>query len=71
MYGYHFQLLKELKHHMDLPLKQKLSIPYFLLQSTIECATKLREGTPDQLAHHGLIKLLMEYALHTYTVPLS
>jgi hypothetical protein len=36
-----------------------------------ECATKLREGTPDQLAHHGLIKLLVEDALHTYTVPLS
>ena len=31
----------------------------------------LKEGTPDQLAHHGLIKLLLEYALHTYTVPLS
>lgn len=56
---------------MDLPLEQKLSIPYFLLQSLIECATKLREGTPDQLAHHGLIKLLVEDALHTYTVPLS
>ena len=25
----------------------------------------------DQLAHHGLIKLLVEDALHTYTVPLS
>ena len=37
----------------------------------IECATKLREGTPDQLAHHGLIKHLVEDALHTYTVPLS
>ena len=37
----------------------------------IECATKLREGTPDQLAHHGLIKLLVEDALHTYTVPIS
>jgi len=36
-----------------------------------ECATKLREGTPDQIAHHGLIKLLMEDSLHTYTVPLS
>lgn len=36
-----------------------------------ECATKFREGTPDQIAHHGLIKLLMEDALHAYTVPLS
>ena len=31
IYGYHFRLLTELRHHMDLPLKQKLSIPYFLL----------------------------------------
>jgi len=37
----------------------------------IECATKLKEGTPDQVAHHGLIKLLVEDALHTYKVPLS
>lgn len=71
IYGYHFRLLTELRHHMDLPSEQKLSIPYFLLQSMTECATKLREGTPDQLAHHGLIKLLVEDALHTFTVPLS
>lgn len=71
MYGYHFRLLMELRHHMDLPSKQKLNMPYFLLQSMIEYATKLREGTLDQLAHHGLIKLLMEDALHTYTIPLS
>lgn len=56
---------------MDLPTEQKLSIPYFLLQSLMECGTKLKEGTPDQLTHHGLIKLLVEDALHTYTVPLS
>ena len=56
---------------MDLPTERKLSIPYFLLQSMTECATKLREGTPDQVAHHGLIKLLVEDALHTYKVPLS
>lgn len=48
-----------------------MSIPYFLLQSLIEYGTKLKEGTPDQLAHHGLIKLLVEDALHTYTVPIS
>lgn len=71
VYGYHFRLLSELRHRMDLPPEQKLSIPYFLLQSLIECGTKLKEGTPDQLAHHGLIKLLVEDALHTYTIPLS
>ena len=56
---------------MDLPVENKLSLPYFLLQPLIECATKLKEGTPDQVAHHGLIKLLVEDALHTYKVPLS
>ncbi|MCY6488190.1 hypothetical protein, partial [Actinobacillus pleuropneumoniae] len=42
-----------------------------LLQSLMECATKLKEGIPDQIAHHGLIKLLVEDALHSYKVPLS
>ena len=37
----------------------------------VECSTKLKEGTPDQLAHHGLIKLLVEDSLHTYIVPIS
>ena len=56
---------------MDLPAAKKLSIPYFLLQSLIECGTKLNEGISDQWAHHGLIKLLVEDALHTYMVPIS
>ena len=55
IYGYHFRLLCELRHGIDLPLAKKLSIPYLLLQSLIECGTKLNEGIPDQLAHHGLI----------------
>ena len=71
VYGCHFRLLVELRHQMDLPSEKRLSIPYFLLQSMTECATKLREGMPDQIAHHGLIKLLVEDALHNYTVPLS
>ena len=60
VYGYHFRLLCELRHGIDSPPVQKLSIPYFLLQSLIECGTKSNEGIPDQLAHHGLIKLLVE-----------
>ena len=71
IYGYHFRLLCELRHGIDLPPAKKLSIPYFLLQSLIECGTKLNEGILDQLAHHGLIKLLVEDALHTYIVPIS
>jgi hypothetical protein len=32
---------------------------------------KLKAGGPDQLAHHGLIKLLVEEALHTFTIPIA
>lgn len=71
IYGYHFRLLCELSHGIDLPPPKKLSIPYFLLQSLIECGTNLNEGIQDQVAHHGLIKLLLEDALLTYTVPIS
>ena len=71
VYGYHFRLLTKLRHKMDLPTEQKLRIPYFLLQSLIECGIKLKEETPEQLAHYGLINLLVEDALQTYTVPLS
>jgi len=31
----------------------------------------LNAGVLDQLAHHGLIKLLVEDALHTYTIPIA
>ena len=31
VYGYHFWLLAELRHQMDLLSEKKLSIPYFLL----------------------------------------
>lgn len=31
IYGYHFRLLCELRHGIDLPPDKKLSIPYFLL----------------------------------------
>ena len=71
VYAYHFRLLTELRPRINLPVEQKLSIPHFLLQSLIECATKLKDGVPDQVAHHGLIKLLVEDALHSYKVPLS
>jgi len=71
IYGYHFRLLHELRYGMDLPPTRKLSLPYLLLQTLIECDTKLNAGIPDQLAHHGLIKLLVEDALHTYTIPIA
>jgi len=71
IYGYHFRLLHELRYGMDFPPTRKLSIPYFLLQSLTECGTKLNAGVPDQFAHHGLIKLLVEDSLHTYTIPIT
>jgi len=71
VYHYHFRLFHELRYGMDLPTSKKLSLPYFLLQSLIEYGTKLNARAPDQLAHHGLIKLLVEDALHTYTIPIA
>lgn len=56
---------------MDLPPARKLSIPYFILQPLIECGTNINAGVQDQLAHHGLIKLLVEDALHAYTIPIA
>ena len=70
-YGYHFILLHELRYGMELPAPQKLSIPYFLLQSLIDSNSKLKAGVPDQLVHHRLIKLLVEEALHTFTIPIA
>ena len=31
----------------------------------------MKVRVPDQLAHHGLIKLLVEDALHTFTIPIA
>jgi len=41
VYGYHFRLLTELRHQLDLPIEERLSIPYFLLHSMAKCAVKL------------------------------
>jgi len=71
VYGYHFKLLHELRYGMDTPTPQKLSIPYFLLQSLIDSSIKLKARGPDQLAHHGLIKLLVEEVLHNFTIPIA
>ena len=56
---------------MDTPTPQKLSIPYFLVQPLIDSSIKLKARGPDQLAHHGLIKMLVEEALHTFTLPIA
>ena len=71
VYGYHFRILQELRYGMDTPTHQKLSIPYFLLQPLIDSSTKVQEGNSQYLAHHGLIKILVEEALHTLTIPMA
>ena len=56
---------------MDTPAPQKLSIPYFILQSRIDSSTKVQERNSQQLPHHGLIKILVEESLHTLTIPIA
>ena len=56
---------------MDTLAPKKLSIPYFLLQSLIDSSTKVQEKSLGQLAHHGLIKILVEESLHTFTLPIA
>lgn len=56
---------------MDTPTPQKHKIPYFLLQSLIDSSIKLKAGGPNQLAYHGLIKMLVEEALHTFTIAIA
>lgn len=62
VYGYQFRLLHELTFGDDLPTNQRLNVPYFLLQSIIDMSQKVQEGKHHKLAHHGLIKLIMEDA---------
>ena len=63
VYGYHFRLLQELRFGADTPPQNRLSIPYFLLQSVIDMSIKVKEGKHQQLAHHGLIKIILEDSL--------
>ena len=72
VYGYHFRLLTELRHQSDLPVENRSSASLISCYSlSLNVLRKLKEGIPDQVAHHGLIKLLVEYALHSYKVPLA
>jgi hypothetical protein len=56
VYSYHFQLLSEFRHRMDLPPKQKLNIPYFLLQSLIEYGTKLKKGNTRRQERKAVVR---------------
>jgi len=67
VYGYHFLVLSELRHGMDLPLEQKLSIPYFLLQSLIECgktfSLETQIETPSRNYQHANPHLLFMHSI--------
>lgn len=71
VYGYHFRPLEELRFGADTPPQNRLSIPYSLLQSVIDISMKVQEGNHQQLAHHGLITLIMEDALQNLRIPIT
>lgn len=71
VYGYQFRLLEELRFGVETYPHHRLSIPYFLLQSLIYTSIKVQEGNPQQLAHHGLIRIIIEDALHNLIIPIQ
>lgn len=71
VYGYHFRLLHELRFGENTPPHNQLSIPYFLLQFMIDMRINVQEGKHQQLAHHRLIKLILEDALHNLRIPIA
>ena len=70
VYGYHFRLLHELRFKEDLPLDQSLNIPYFLMHSIRDMIHRIKEGKHQHLAHHGLIKIIVEDALNKLKSPI-
>jgi len=70
-YGYHFKLLSKLRFRANTPPQNRLSIPYFLLQSVIDMSIKAHEGKHQQRSHHGLIKLILEDALQNLSLPIT
>ena len=71
VYGYHFRMLEELISGVETPVHQRLSIPYFLMQSLIDSNNKVKEGNSQQLDHHGLINILIEDALQNLWIPIT
>lgn len=43
---------------------------YFLFQSMTDMSHKVKEGKHQKLAHHGLIKLILEDALSQLRIPI-
>jgi len=71
VYGYHFRILEELRFGAETPPHQRLNIPYFLLQSLIDSSIKMKEGNSQQLAHHGLIRILIEDVVQNLRTPIT
>ena len=71
VYGYNFRLLKELRFGAEISPHHRLGIPYFLLRSLIDSSIKVQEGNSQQLAHHGLIRILIEDSLQNLRIPIQ
>jgi len=71
VYGYHFRLHEELRFGAETPPHQRLNIPYFLRQSLIDSSIKVQEGNSQQLARHGLIRILIEDSLQNLRIPIT
>ena len=71
VYGYHFRFLNELRFQGQLPLEQRLSVPNFLLNFIIDMSHKVRQRKYQHLAHHGLIKLIVNDDLRRFNLPVS
>lgn len=68
VYADHFRLLHELGLKAELPLSQRHSVSYFLLQSIKEMSQKVREGKHQHLGHDGLIKLIAVDSLNNLRI---
>jgi len=64
-------MLKELRFGVERPVHQRLNIPYFLMQSLIDSSSKVKEWKFQQLAHHRLIKIIIEDALQNLRIPIT
>jgi len=71
VYGYHFRILEELRFGEETLVHQRFSIPYFLLQSLMDSSSKVKKGNSQPLAHHGLIRILIEDALLNPRIPIT
>lgn len=71
VYVYHFRMIKELIFGVETPVHQRFSIPYFLMQSLMDSSNKVKKGNSQPLAHHGLIRILIENALLNPSIPIT